>query len=225
MRRLTLSPVSSITGFHVDDVYFFFFLGWSIVAVQYYVSCRCAIWWFTVSTSYTPSTVIVKYYMFFPVPSVPEGQLCFLWTLPWSMPLTLFLVDVTLLGLSIPLASAETLFHLVWHVLFYQYSVSVGCLNILQDIAGSWWVRRKVKSFSPSIQATDGNEVWNLFFGWKCLVLFLSFLIFIYLEEKNKAAVSLLTYERVHYQFGFLGEWLVFHIDFQLMSKGDYISF
>ena len=149
MRRLTLSPVSSITGFHVDDVYFFFSLGWSIVAVQYYVSCRCAIWWFTVSTSYTPSTVIVKYYMFFPVPSVPEGQLCFLWTLPWSMPLTLFLVDVTLLGLSIPLASAETLFHLVWHVLFYQYSVSVGCLNILQDIAGSWWVRRKVKSFSP----------------------------------------------------------------------------
>ena len=37
-------------------------------------------------------------------------------------------------------------------------------------------------------------------------MLFLSFLIFIYLEEKNKAAVSLLTYERVHYQFGFLGE-------------------
>ena len=141
------------------------------------------------------------------------------------MPLTLFLVNVTLLGLSIPLASAETLFHLVLHVLFCQYSMSVGCLNILQDIAGSWWIRRKVKSFSSSIQATDGNEVWSLFFDWNYLVFFLSFLIFISLEEKNKAAVSWLTYEHVHYQFGYLGECLVFHIVFQLMSKGDYISF
>lgn len=65
--------------------------------------------------------------------------------------------------------------------------------NILQDIAGSRWIRRKVKSFSPSIQATYGSEVWNLFFDWNCLVLFLSFLIFISLEGKNKAAVSWLT--------------------------------
>ena len=225
MRRLTLSLVSSITGFHVDDVYFFFFplLKYSCCAIL----CKLQVCDMVIDNFYKLYSIYsyCKILHVFPSSLRPWRAAVSFGLYQWSMPLTLFLVDVTLLGLSIPLASAETLFHLVRHVLFYQYSVSVGCLNILQDIVGSWWVRRKVKSFSPSIQATDGNEVWNLFFGWNCLVLFLSFLIFIYLEEKNKAAVSLLTYERVHYQFGYLGECLVFHIDFQLMSKGDYISF
>ena len=202
----------------------FFFLCWSTVAVQHYVSFRCAIWWLTISKSYTPSTVTVKYYVIFPVPSIPGGQPCFIWTLPVLHAPNLFLVDVTLLGLRSPLASAET------------FSLSPACIallicsvcrmsNILQDIAGSRWIRRKVKSFSPSIQATYGSEVWNLCLDWNCLVLFLSFLIFISLEGKNKAAVSWLTYEHVHCQCGCLGEWLVFHTVFQSMSEGDYISF
>ena len=86
----------------------FFFLCWSTVAVQHYVSFRCAIWWLTISKSYTPSTVTVKYYVIFPVPSIPGGQPCFIWTLPVLHAPNLFLVDVTLLGLRSPLASADT---------------------------------------------------------------------------------------------------------------------
>lgn len=203
----------------------FFFLCWSIVTVQYYVSFRCAIWWWTISKSYTLSIVTIKYCTIFPVPSISEGQPGFIWTLP-----VIHAPDLVLGRCHF--AWPEEPFGFCWD----SFSLSPTCIvlpifsvcgmsNILQDIAGSWWIRRKVKSFSPSIQATYGNEVWNVFFDWNCLVIFLSFLIFISLKGKNKAAVSWLTYEHVHYQCGYLGECLVFHIVFQLMSKGDYILF
>jgi len=96
--------------------------------------------------------------------------------------------------------------------------------SVLQASSELCAVRRKLNLSvivsKPWMQMQFGVYI----FYWDCLVVFLSFVIFIS-RRKNRTAINWLTKKYIHCQFGYLGKCHVFHTDFQLMSKGSYILF
>ena len=50
------------TSAQTNLLYFFY---WGIIDVQYYISYKCTIYWFTIFKGFTPFIVIIKYWLYF----------------------------------------------------------------------------------------------------------------------------------------------------------------
>ena len=92
------------------NLYFFYFFYWSIVALWYCISFRCAKQWITVFKRYT-SFIVIKYWLYSPYCTIYPCSLFYTWQfatlnvqpLHWASPSLSPLVTTSLFSVSVSL--------------------------------------------------------------------------------------------------------------------------